>query len=96
MVELKNDVWLDSVEIWQLKNPISIQLSQKEYLSNELSWNCPKHVLGMGTCPEILGTESDDRLYFVHLLLSHLSAECLQTFPIFHMEQKNSHINQIF
>ncbi len=32
-----------------------------------MSWTCPRHVLGMGTCPKIPGTESDDQPFFCRI-----------------------------
>ncbi len=56
-----------------------------------LSWKCPGHVLGMGSCPKIPGTELDDQPYFVHFFI-HVSTSnpCSQSFvPSSTWNQKN-------
>ncbi len=42
----------------------------------DLSWKCPGHVLGTGTCPKIPGTESDCRQFYLSFFLRHVSAAC--------------------
>ncbi len=37
-----------------------------------LSWKFPVHVPRMGTCPKILGTESDGRPFFAEFAQSHV------------------------
>ncbi len=42
--------------------------------SLEMSQPCPAHFLRRGACPKIPGTYSGGWPYFVHFLLSHMSA----------------------
>ncbi len=65
-----------------------------------MSWKCPGHVLGTGTCPKIPGTESDGRPFFwifcsvtcpQHVLgVSHVSNTLKNT------KKKRTQINLIF